>query len=214
LISLSGTNWAIAIKKTLVASEQQREDVARAREQWQAWQQTCDLSRLVFLDETGITTNMTRRYGRALGGARCRDAAPAGHWHTLTFIAGLRINRLTAPWCLDQAMTGEAFKEYLRSQLGPTLKPGDMVICDNLSAHKVAEVQAIVAAHGATIQYLPPYSPDLNPIEQVFAKLKALLRKAAERTYDKLWQLMGKLVDEFRADECLNLFRHSGYVST
>ena len=116
---------------------------------------------------------MTRRYGRALGGARCRDAA-GGHWQTLTFIAGLRADGLTAPWCLDQAMTGETFKEYLRSQLGPTLKPGDIVICDNLSAHKVAGVQAIIAAHGATIQYLPPYSPDLNPIEQVFAKLKAL----------------------------------------
>ncbi|MGJ0493212.1 IS630 family transposase, partial [Methylobacter sp.] len=180
----------------------------------QAWQKTCDLSKLVFLDETGVSTDMIRRYGRALGGVRCRDTAPAGHWHTLTFIAGLRADRLTAPWCLDQAMTGEAFKEYLRSQLGPTLKPGDIVICDNLPAHKVAEVQAIIEAHGATIKYLPPYSPDLNPIEQVFSKLKALLRKAAERTYDKLWRLIGKLLDEFHADECLNLFRHSGYVST
>ena len=198
----------------MVASEQQREDVAMAREQWQAWQKTCDLSKLVFLDETGVSTDMIRRYGRALGGVRCRDTAPAGHWQTLTFIAGLRADRLTAPWCLDQAMTGEAFKEYLRSQLGPTLKPGDIVICDNLPAHKVAEVQAIIEAHGATIKYLPPYSPDLNPIEQVFSKLKALLRKAAERTYDKLWRLIGKLLDEFHADECLNLFRHSGYVST
>ncbi len=94
------------------------------------------------------------------------------------------------------------------------MKPGDIVICDNLSAHKVAQVQAIVEAHGATIKYLPPYSPDLNPIEQVFSKLKALLRKAAERTYDKLWQLIGKLLDEFQAEECLNLFRNSGYVST
>ncbi len=111
-------------------------------------------------------------------------------------------------------MMGEFFKEYLRSQLGPTLKPGDRVICDNLSVHKVAEVQAIVEAHEATIKYLPPYSPELNPIEQVFAKLKALLRKAAERTYDKLWQLIGKLLDELQADECLNLFKHSGYVST
>jgi transposase len=196
----------------VVASEQQREAVAMAREQWQAWQKTCDLSKRVFLDETGLS--MIRRYGRALGGARCRDAAPGGHWQTLTFIAGLRADRLTAPWCLDQAMTGEAFKEYLRSQLGPTLKTGDIVICDNLPAHKVAEVQAIIEAHGATIKYLPPYSPDLNPIEQVFSKLKALLRKAAERTYDKLWRLIGKLLDEFHADECLNLFRHSGYVST
>lgn len=156
---------------------------------------------------------MIRRYGRASGGARCRDAAPAGHWQTLTFIAGLRADGLTAPWCVDQAMTGESFKEYLRSQLGPTLKPGDIVICDNLSAHKVAEVQAIVAAHGATIQYLPPYSPDLNPIEQVFAKLKALLRQAAARTYETLWRTVGQLMDRFQADECLNFFSHSGYVS-
>jgi transposase len=168
----------------------------------------------VFLDETEITTSMTRRYGRALGGARCRDAAPAGHWQTLTFIAGLRADGLTAPWCVDQAMTGESFKEYLRSQLGPTLKPGDIVICDNLSAHKVAEVQAIIEAHGATIRYLPPYSPDLNPIEQVFAKLKALLRKAAARTYETLWRTVGQLMERFHPDECLNFFRHSGYVSS
>jgi transposase len=118
----------------------------------------------------------------------------------------------TAPWCLDQAMTGEAFKEYLGSQRGPTLKPGDIVIGDNLSAHKVAGVQAIVAAHGATIQYLPPYSPDLNPIEQVFSKLKVLLRKAAERIYESLWRTVGQLMDRFQADECLNLFRHSDCV--
>jgi hypothetical protein len=129
------------------------------------------VSKLVFLDETGITTDRLRRYGRALGGARCEDSAPAGHWKTLTFIAGLRADRLTAPWCVDQAMNGEAFKEYLRSQLGPTLKAGDIVICDNLPAHKVADVEKIIAAQGATLKYLPPYSPDLNPIEQVFAKL-------------------------------------------
>jgi transposase len=115
-------------------------------------------------------------------------------------MAGLRIDR-------------EAFKEYLGSQLGPTLKPGDIVICDNLPAHKVAGVQAIVEAHGATIQYLPPYSPDLNPIEKVFAKLMALLRKAAERTYETLWRTVGQLMDRFQADECPNFFSHSGYVS-
>ncbi|HEY8159379.1 MAG TPA: transposase, partial [Methylobacter sp.] len=140
------TNWAIAIKKTVFASEQQREDVAVARKQWQTWQQSCDLSKRVFLDETSTSTDMIRRYGRALGSARCRDAAPAGHWQTLTFIAGLRADQLTAPWCLNQAMNGEAFKTYLSSQLGPTLKPGDIVICDNLSAHKVADVQALIEA--------------------------------------------------------------------
>lgn len=183
-----------------------------AREQWQAWQQSCDLSKLVFLDETGLSTDMIRRYGRAPGGARCVDTAPAGHWQTLTFIAGLRADRITAPWCVDRAMNGEAFKTYLSSQLGPTLRPGDIVICDNLPAHKVADVQSIIEAQGARLKYLPPYSPDLNPIEQVFAKLKALLRKAAERTYDKLWQTTGQLLDQFPANECLNFFKNSGYV--
>ncbi|MGZ8163284.1 MAG: IS630 family transposase [Methylobacter sp.] len=191
-------------KKTLVAA---------AREQWQAWQQHCDISRLVFLDETGMSTDMRRRYGRRVGGARCVDSAPAGHWQTLTFMAGLRADRITAPWYGDRAMKGEAFKEYLGSQLGPTLKPGDSVICDNLPAHKVAEVEAIIAAQGATLNYWPPYSPDLNPIEQVFAKLKALLRKAAERTVDKLWQSLGAILYQVNAEECLNFFRNSGYVS-
>jgi transposase len=209
---LFAINWAIVIKKTVVASERKREDVAAAREQWQAWQQSCDLSKLVFLDETGLSTDMIRRYGRALGGTRCVDAAPAGHWQTLTFIAGLRADRITAPWCVDQAMNGDAFKEYCRSPLGPTLKPGDVVICDNLPAHKVADVQGIIEAQGATLKYLPPYSPDLNPIEQVFAKLKALLRKAAERTYENLWRTTGHLLVQFQPDECLNFFQNSGYV--
>lgn len=197
----------------MVASEQQCEDVAVARDHWQAWQKSCDVSRLVFLDETGITTDMLRHYGRAIGGARCVDSAPAGHWKTLTFIAGLRVDRLTAPWCVDRAMNGEAFKEYLRSQLGPTLKPGDIVICDNLPAHKVADVEAIIEAQGATLKYLPPYSPDLNPIEQVFAKVKALLRKAAERTVNQRWQTLGSLLDEVQAEECRNYFQNTGYAS-
>ncbi len=148
----------------MFASEQQRDDVAAAREQWQAWPQSCDVSKLGFLDETSASTDRIRRYGRAFAGARGKDAAPAGHWQTRTFIAGLRADQLMAPWCLNQAMNGEAFKEYLRSQLEPTLRPGDIVICDNLPAHQVADVQALIEARGATMKYLPPYSPDLNPI--------------------------------------------------
>ena len=197
----------------MYASEQNREDVLLAREQWKNWQKNCEFSKLVFLDETGLSTDMIRRYGRALGGERCQDLAPAGHWKTMTFIAGLRADKLTAPWCLDQAMNGEAFKEYLRSQLGPTLNAGDIVICDNLPAHKVAEVQTIIESHGATMKYLPPYSPDLNPIEQVFAKLKALLRKVAERSYQKLWQTVGQLMDRFHPDACFNYLKNAGYVS-
>jgi hypothetical protein len=174
----------------------------------QTWQQSCDLSKLVFLDETSTSTDSIRRYGRALGGARCKDAAPAGHWQTLTFIAGLRADQLTAPWYLNQAMNGEAFKTYLSSQLGPTLKPGDIVICDNVSAHKVADVQALIDARGATLKYLPPYR-----LNRCSPKLKALVRQAAERSVDKLWQAIGQIMDQFHPDECLNYFNNSGYVS-
>ncbi|WP_442499222.1 transposase [Methylobacter sp. sgz302048] len=155
MISLSGTSWVIAIKNAR-RHELQRKDVAAAREQWQARQQHCDLFQLVFLSETGLSTDMIRRYGRALGGARCRDAAPASRWQTMTLIAGLRADRIAAPWCVDQAMAGEAFKEYLRLQLRPTLKPG-----------------GIVLQHKGRRLYLPPYNHDLNPIKQVFARLKA-----------------------------------------
>ena len=126
---------------------------------------------------------MIRRYGRARGGARCLDDAPGGHWKVMTFIAGLRAHGITAPWCLDNAMTGAAFVTYIETQLCPTLKPGDIVIADNLSSHEVASIRELVEVKGARILYLPPYSPDLNPIEQVFAKLKTLLRKAIARSH-------------------------------
>lgn len=207
-------DWVGAIKKTVFATEQNRADVREARQVWKDWQKTCDPSKLVFLDETGATTDMIPRYGRAKGGARCLDTAPGGHWKTMTFIAGLRMNGITAPWCLDKAMTGEAFKTYLKTQLVPTLKVGDIVIADNLSSHKVAGVKEIIEAAGAKILYLPPYSPDLNPIEQVFAKLKALLRKAMARSYETLWKTIGKLLALFSKQECQNYFVNSGYGRT
>ena len=185
-----------------------------ARESWKQWQESCDISRLVFLDETGAKTNMIRKYGRAKGGARCFDDAPGGHWKSMTFIAGLRMDALTAPWCLDGAMDGEAFKTYLETQLVATLRPGDIVIADNLPAHKVAGVSEIVEQAGATIAYLPPYSPDLNPIEQVFAKLKKLLRKAMALSYETLWKTIGKLMPLFSKQECKNYFTNSGYAQT
>jgi transposase len=132
----------------------------------------------------------------------------------MTFIAGLRLNEITAPWCLDGAMDGETFKTYLETQLAPTLKPGDIVIADNLSAHKIAGVKEIVEAPGASIQYLPAYSPDLNPIEQVFAKLKILLRKAMARSYETLWRTIGKLLERFSKQECRNYFKNAGYGQT
>ncbi len=155
---------------------------------------------------------MARLYGRSLIGTRCVDYVPGGHWKTMTFIAGLRISGLTAPWCLDDAMDGGAFRKYIQTQLAPTLNKGDIVICDNLPAHKVTGIREAVEATGALLCYLPAYSPDFNPIEQVFAKLKALLRKAAARSIETLWKTIGRLLKCFSADECCNYFANSGYA--
>lgn len=186
-----------------------------ARRAWIETQPALDIATLVFLDETGTSTNMTRARGRAPQGERCIAAVPHGHWKATTFIAGLRYNDITAPMVLDGPMDGPAFLAYVQQCLGPTLKPGDLVIADNLSCHKVAGVQEAIEARGATLRYLPPYlppySPDLNPIEQVFAKLKALLRKAAKRTVDSLWEEIGRLLSAFTPAECQNYFASSGY---
>jgi transposase len=157
---------------------------------------------------------MTRRYGRSLRGSRVVDSVPHGHWKTTTFLAALRHNGLTAPAVFDGAIDGESFKAYIEQNLAPTLQPGDIVIMDNLSCHKIAGIDAAIYAKGAVLLYLPPYSPDFNPIEQVFAKLKQLLRSAAKRTIDELWNAIGKLVSEFSQQECLNYFRHCGYNAT
>jgi transposase len=170
-----------------------------------------DASRFVFLDETGTATNMTRRYGRCPRGARLVDATPHGHWQTTTFVAGLRGNGLAAPLVLDGPMTGEVFRAYVEQMLVPSLAPGDVVVMDNLAAHKVSGVREAIEAAGASLLYLPPYSPDLNPIEQLFAKLKALLRKAAARTKDALWATIGDLIEAFTPDECRNYLVNSRY---
>lgn len=170
-----------------------------------------DTSCFVFLDETGATTNMTRRYGRCPRGARLVDAAPWGHWQTTTFVAGLRADGILAPLVLDGAMTGEMFRAYVAQMLCPCLAPGDVVVMDNLKAHKVAGVAEAIRAVGASVLYLPPYSPDLNPIEQVYAKLKALLRKAAARTKDALWKTIADSLDVFQPGECQNYLTNCGY---
>jgi transposase len=206
--------WKLTLKKTLHASEQERADVQAARREWQAAQPTLDITKLVFLDETGASTNMARRYGRAPRGERCIGSVPHGHWHTTTFVAGLRHDDITAPMVADGTMTGALFLKYVQEFLCPTLHPGDIVIADNLRSHKVAGVKEAVEAMGAHIRYLPPYSPDLNPIEKLFAKLKALLRKAATRTVDALWTEIGRLLDRFTPDECARYFASSGYVKT
>ena len=170
------------------------------------------MDHLVFIDETWATTNMTRRYGRSRRGTRLVASVPHGHWKTTTFIGALRADGLTAPTVFDGAINGTSFLAYVEQVLAPTLKPSDIVILDNLSSHKVRGVREAIEAAGAELRYLPPYSPDLNPIEQLFAKLKALLRKIAARSVEALWTTIGDLVDTFEPDECHNYLRHSGYV--
>ena len=173
-----------------------------------------DLSRLVFLDETWVKTNMTRLRGRALRGERVVSKVPYGHWKTTTFLAALRASGLTAPLVVDGAINGAIFLAYVRQQLAPTLVAGDIVVMDNLSAHKVVGVRETIEAVGARVVYLPPYSPDLNPIELVFAKFKWLVRSAGERSMEGLWRLCGRLLDHFNSAECQNYFRHCGYTAT
>jgi transposase len=168
-------------------------------------------TRLVFLDETWATTNMARRYGRAPRGERLIASVPHGHWKTSTFVAGLREDAITAPLVIDGAMNGEIFRAYIEQFLAPTLSPGDIVIMDNLASHKVAGVREAIEARGASLIYLPPYSPDLNPIEQAFAKLKALLRKAAPRTVEALWTVIGEALSAFSPAECANYLADVGY---
>jgi transposase len=202
---------ADAEKKSLRAAEQDRPDVAAARAAWRESQPTLDPARLIFIDETWTKTNMTRNYGWAEVGHRLVDAVPHGHWHTSTFIAGLRQDGLVAPCVFDGAINGEAFLAYVKQVLAPTLRHGDIVIMDRLGSHKVAGVRQAIEARGATLLFLPPYSPDLNPIEQAFAKLKAMLRARALRTVGALWNALGDLVACFTPTECANFLRHAGY---
>jgi transposase len=169
-------------------------------------------ARLVFIDETWAATNMTRLHGRAPKGKRLLAAVPHGHWKTTTFIGALRCDGLTAPMVVDGAVNGDIFRAYVEQVLVPTLKPGDIVVMDNLQSHKVDGVRAAIEAAGAELRYLPPYSPDLNPIEPAFAKFKTLLRKAEARTVETLWTAIGDLVDRITPTDCRNLFRHCGYV--
>lgn len=182
------------------------------RERWQVWQHFMDPAAFVFLDETGASTNMIRRYGWGPKGERLVDATPHGHWLTTTFVCGLRSSGVIAPLVLDGPMTGEAFLAYAEQFLAPALEPGDVVVMDNLQAHKVGGVRAAIEAVGASVLYLPPYSPDLNPIEQMFAKLKQGLRKATTRTYDALCAEIGRITTALDRKECQNYLTNSGYA--
>ncbi|WP_338833897.1 IS630 family transposase [Bradyrhizobium septentrionale] len=201
-------------KKTAHAVEQRRGDINAAREEWIEGQIDLDPERLVFIDETSANTKMARLYGRSPRGERCRAAIPHGHWKTTTFTAGLRSDGLIAPLVLDGPMDGDAFLAYVEQLLAPSLRPGDTVIMDNLPAHKVHGVREAIRAVGASLLYLPPYSPDFNPIEMAFSKLKALLRAAAARTMPDLWQAIANALKRFSPEECQNYLVAAGYDAT
>ena len=181
------------------------------REAWRKAQPELNVGMLVFLDETWLSTNMARRYGRCAKGERLRASIPYGHWKTTTFLAGLCHDRLIAPLVLDGPIDGDSFRAYVEQFLAPVLRPGQIVVLDNLSSHKVAGVREAIEAVGARVLYLPRYSPDFNPIEQAFSKLKALLRKAAARTLDDLWNAIAAILPAFTPEECKNYFTNSGY---
>ncbi|WLA39737.1 IS630 family transposase [Bradyrhizobium elkanii] len=201
-------------KKTAHAAEQRRGDINAAREEWFEGQIDLDPERLVFIDETSANTKMARLYGRSPRGERCRAAIPHGHWKTTTFTAGLRSDGLIAPLVLDGPMDGDAFLAYVEQLLAPSLRPGDTVIMDNLPTHKVHGVREAIQAVGASLLYLPPYSPDFNPIELAFSKLKALLRAAAARTMPDLWQAIANALKRFSPEECQNYLVPAGYDAT
>ena len=199
-----------------MAAERERADVREARKTWITRRQVrmrAQPARLVFVDETAVTTKMVRLRGRARRGERLPGTAPFGHWGTQSFIAGLRCGELTAPWIVDKAVDRVTFDLWVETQLAPTLAPGDIVILDNLAVHKSAKAARILKDRGAWFLFLPPYSPDLNPIEMAFSKLKAHLRAAKARTFDALWRAIGSICDLFSPKECWNYFKAADYAS-
>jgi transposase len=184
------------------------------RAAWREMQKSLDTQSLVFIDETWASTNMTPRYGRCERGKRLIAHTPFGHWKTTTFLAALRYDGVTAPCVFDGPINGARFLAYVEQMLVPTLSPGEIVLMDNLGSHKRAGVRKAIEAAGAAVCFLPAYSPDLDPIEQVFAKLKNTLRKMAHRTVDALWDAIGIALDDFSPEECFNYFRNAGYGST
>ena len=198
-------------KKTGHASEQEREDVEASREAWFEGQLDLDPTKLVFIDETSISTSMARRFGWALRGERCRASVPFGHWKTTTFVAGLRVDRIDAPMTFEGALDGEAFRAYVEQVLAPTLSVGDTVVMDNVSLHKVAGVAEAIAAKGAGVLYLPAYSPDFDPIEKFFSKFKSVLKRIAARTADALEAAVAEALRSVTPEECRNYFAACGY---
>lgn len=185
--------------------------MASRRKRWLSWQGSLNPDQLVFIDETWAKDNMTRPRGRSVRGTRLYDKVPAGRWSTTTFLAALRTSGLTAPLVIDGPVNGQIFLAWVQQHLVPTLRENDIVIMDNLPSHKVSGVGTAIQSAGAKLVYLPPYSPDFNPIELVFSKFKWLLKSAKERTVDALWETCGKLIEQFSPQECINYFKHCGY---
>jgi transposase len=200
-----------ASKKSVVAGERDRPDVARRRSQWTKYQDRVDAKRLVFIDETWTRTDMAPLRGWAPRGSRLVAKVPHGRWKTMTFLAALRYDRIDAPWFIEGPIDGESFRLYVKEVLLPTLRPGDIVILDNLGSHKSKAVRQLIRSVGARIFFPPKYSPDLNPIEQVFAKLKHILRKAAARTADTVYAAIAEPLDAFKPQECANYLKNLGY---
>lgn len=186
----------------------------RLREIWAACVPGVDVERLVFLDESGVNTAMFRRYGRCRRGERLVDPVPAGHWRSDTLLAAVRLDGVVAPMVLDGPVTGESFAEYVRLALVPELRPGDIVVMDNLPAHKGAAVEEAIERAGCRLAYLPPYSPDLNPIEPMWSKVKSAVRKAAARTFEALVDAVGDALRSVTAEDCDGYFEHCGYDAT
>jgi transposase len=198
----------------VLAAEQARPGIARFRARWKAYQGKVDPSRLVFIDETWIKTNMAPLRGWGARSKRLLASVPYGSWKTMTFLAALRHDRIEAPWVLDGPINGEAFKTYVEKELLKTLKPGDIVVIDNLGSHKNKAIRQLIRDAGAHLIFLPPYSPDLNPIEQVFAKTKHFMRKAMARTAEGAIKHLAEVLEMVSAKECANYLKNSGYAAT
>jgi transposase len=203
--------WGLPLKKTVHADEQRRPDVAAARRQWRLWQPLWDARQYVFLDECGVATDLLRRYGRSPIGTRLSDHTPCSHWETHTVVTALRLEGLGAPAVFDGPIDKATFVAYVEQILVPTLRAGDVVVLDNLAVHTHPAVRTAIEAVGAPLRFLPPYSPDFNPIELAFAKLKAFIRAARPRTFDHVCDLIAVALDLFTPTECRHFVRHCGY---
>jgi len=202
-----------AQKKTSRAAEQDRPDIREARQQWQVDREGIDPGRFRFIDESGAKTNMVRTHGRCPRGQRLLSRVPAGHWKTTTMLAAIGLDGVDAPWTLDGAMDADAFEVYVEHVLVPTLHGGEIVVLDNLSSHKRPRVIELIQAAGAEVWYLPPYSPDLNPIEQMWSKVKQVLRSIAARTVDDLLAAIGDALKQITSTDILGWFTHAGYTT-